>query len=209
MATVKEIKLMKDGAMVTPVTLVGSVKNLDGTDYSSHTHDGRYYTESEIDSKVSTLNAAISGKAASKHTHAISDISSLQSTLDGKAASSHSHFSVTSSYTMNWVSDSEYEQGGYYKITVPDCPLGKMQICHFTYEREFDADESVQFYLPSNSNMYFVFSTSTNSSNGSSKSSYTGKYVKGGTNFDWGEFSAYIGYGSSVHTVTVAYARIT
>jgi hypothetical protein len=39
---------------------------------SNHTHDGRYYTETEIDSKVSTLNNAISGKAASSHTHAIS-----------------------------------------------------------------------------------------------------------------------------------------
>lgn len=57
----------------------------------SHTHDDRYYTETEIDSKVSTLNAAISGKAASSHSHAISDVTNLQSTLDGKAASSHTH----------------------------------------------------------------------------------------------------------------------
>ena len=33
MATVKEVKLMKDGAMVTPVVLIDSVKNLDGTAY--------------------------------------------------------------------------------------------------------------------------------------------------------------------------------
>lgn len=69
MATVKEVKLMKDGAMVTPVTLIGSVKNHDGTDYSGHNHDGRYYTESEIDSKISTLNTAINGKANSSHYH--------------------------------------------------------------------------------------------------------------------------------------------
>ena len=69
MATVKEVKLMKDGSMVTPVTLIGSVKNHDGTDYLGHNHDGRYYTESEIDSKISTLNTAINGKANSSHSH--------------------------------------------------------------------------------------------------------------------------------------------
>lgn len=75
MATVKEIKLKKNGAMVSPVVLIDSVKNLDGTKYkdtvtsalngkanSSHTHDDRYYTESEI---TNLLN----GKANSSHTH--------------------------------------------------------------------------------------------------------------------------------------------
>ena len=51
---------------------------------SSHTHDDRYYTESEIDSKLS-------GKANSSHTHTIANITNLQSTLDGKAASNHTH----------------------------------------------------------------------------------------------------------------------
>lgn len=36
---------------------------------SGHTHDERYYTESEIDSKVSTLNTVINGKADSNHIH--------------------------------------------------------------------------------------------------------------------------------------------
>ena len=40
----------------------------DITDFA-HTHDDRYYTESEIDTKVDALNTAISGKAASSHTH--------------------------------------------------------------------------------------------------------------------------------------------
>lgn len=52
MATVKEVKLMKDGAMVTPVVLADSVKNLDGTKFKDHNHDGRYYTESEVDAKI-------------------------------------------------------------------------------------------------------------------------------------------------------------
>lgn len=35
--------------------------------FASHTHDSRYYTESEIDSKVSTLQSSIDGKAALSH----------------------------------------------------------------------------------------------------------------------------------------------
>lgn len=58
---------------------------VDGKAASSHSHDDRYYTESEIDSKVSTLNSAISGKAASSHTHTIANITGLQSSLDTKA----------------------------------------------------------------------------------------------------------------------------
>jgi hypothetical protein len=45
---------------------------------ASHTHDDRYYTESETD----TL---LSGKAASSHTHATSDVTGLDSALAGKA----------------------------------------------------------------------------------------------------------------------------
>ena len=83
------------------------------TSLPSHTHDDRYYTETEIDSKVSTLNTAINGKAASSHTHSISNITNLQSTLDGKANSSHSHSEYmtasnptgTGSFSMNRKAD--------------------------------------------------------------------------------------------------------
>lgn len=44
---------------------------------SSHTHDDRYYTESEVDT-------ALSGKAATSHTHSIANVTSLQTALDGK-----------------------------------------------------------------------------------------------------------------------------
>lgn len=40
-----------------------------GASETSHIHDDRYYTESEIDSKVSSLNTSINGKANSSHTH--------------------------------------------------------------------------------------------------------------------------------------------
>ena len=65
----------------------------------THTHDDRYYTESEIDTMFSSMSddvnanieAAVADKADSDHTHAISDVINLQTTLDNKANSSHTH----------------------------------------------------------------------------------------------------------------------
>ena len=55
---------------------------------TEHTHDDRYYTETEIDSKLND-------KADSTHVHTIDNITGLQSVLDEKAASSHSHSVAT------------------------------------------------------------------------------------------------------------------
>lgn len=56
MATVKvkEVKLMKDGAMVTPVVLVDSVRNLNGTKYKD-----TIYTKEEINTKITALQKVI------------------------------------------------------------------------------------------------------------------------------------------------------
>ena len=82
---------------------------------SGHTHDDRYYTETEIDGKIQTINTALSGKAASDHTHddryyteteidnklsvksntghshVVADVTGLDSALAGKAPASHTH----------------------------------------------------------------------------------------------------------------------
>lgn len=55
---------------------------------TEHTHDDRYYTETEIDSKLND-------KADSTHVHTIDNITGLQNVLDEKAASSHSHSVAT------------------------------------------------------------------------------------------------------------------
>ena len=66
----------------------------DITDFA-HTHDDRYYTESEIDTKVSALNTAISGKATSSHTHddRYYTESEIDTKLAGKSDTTHSHAS--------------------------------------------------------------------------------------------------------------------
>lgn len=88
---------------------------LSGLPVAGHTHDDRYYTETEIDGKIQTINTALSGKAASDHTHddryyteteidnklsvksntghshVVADVTGLDSALAGKAAASHSH----------------------------------------------------------------------------------------------------------------------
>lgn len=53
---------------------------------------GNVDNTSDAAKPISTAQqAALDGKAAVSHTHAISDVTNLQSSLDGKAASSHTH----------------------------------------------------------------------------------------------------------------------
>jgi hypothetical protein len=54
------------------------------THKTSTDHDGRYYTETEV-------NTLLAGKSNTSHTHAISEVTGLQTALDGKAATSHTH----------------------------------------------------------------------------------------------------------------------
>ena len=55
---------------------------LDAKAASSHSHNDTYYTETEVDTLLSS-------KANSSHTHTIANVTNLQSALDGKAATSH------------------------------------------------------------------------------------------------------------------------
>ena len=51
---------------------------------NGHTHDDRYYTETET-------NTLLAGKANTTHTHTITDITNLQTVLDNKANTVHTH----------------------------------------------------------------------------------------------------------------------
>lgn len=90
----------------------------DITDFA-HTHDDRYYTESEIDTKVNALNTAISGKAASSHTHddRYYTESEINTKLAGKSDTTHSHAShltpeIAASTNLNTLTTA-----GWYKCS--------------------------------------------------------------------------------------------
>lgn len=196
---------------------------ISGKAASSHTHDDRYYTESEIDTKVSTLNTAISGKAASSHTHTKSQITDFPTSMPASdvyawakasakpsytysevgaaaashshseyASSSHHHFTVTSSYSGSWINS-----GTEYKIVLPACTLGKIQICDFTVSTGWDEDYDFYVYLPSGGK-YVVFGAS-----GLWETSV--KYLSGGAEYGHGTFDA----GDSSEHITVVYARVS
>ena len=58
---------------------------------SGHTHDGRYYTESEINTKIEDLQAEIDADVLVETNRAKGVEASLQSAIDGKAPNGHSH----------------------------------------------------------------------------------------------------------------------
>lgn len=102
----------------------------DITDFA-HTHDDRYYTESEIDTKVSALNTVISGKAASSHTHddRYYTESEIDTKLAGKSDTTHSHASHLTTAIAASTNLNTLTTPGWYKCsasadaaTCTNCP---------------------------------------------------------------------------------------
>ena len=62
-----------------------------GASAEGHTHDGRYYTESEINTKVSNLQAEIDADVKVETDRAKAAEAALQASIDGKAGSGHTH----------------------------------------------------------------------------------------------------------------------
>ena len=71
---------------------------------SAHTHDDRYYTESEINSKVNTINSSIDTKADKTHTH--DDRYYTESEIDSKLAGKQGSLTATGSATKGMYIDS-------------------------------------------------------------------------------------------------------
>lgn len=69
---------------------------LNGKSNTGHHHDERYYTESEVD-------AALTGKANSIHTHNLSDVTGLSSALNAKENSANKASSMSGNTTSNTV----------------------------------------------------------------------------------------------------------
>lgn len=57
----------------------------------NHTHDDRYYTETE-------MNTKLDNKANSTHTHNISDVTGLSTSLDGKMGNNYSESTIESNF---------------------------------------------------------------------------------------------------------------
>lgn len=67
------IKVTYDGS--TDLSVDITADNV-GAASVGHTHDDRYYTETEIDTKIDAINESIDGKAAKSHKHSAADITS-------------------------------------------------------------------------------------------------------------------------------------
>ena len=65
--------------------------------------------------QIDGLQAALDGKAASVHTHAIGDITNLQSALDGKAEEEHTHVIADKTYLSSTI---DSLKNLYYEETV-------------------------------------------------------------------------------------------
>ena len=95
------------------------------TDFE-HTHDDRYYTETEIDTKVNALNSAIAGKAASGHNHddRYYTETEMDTKLAGKSDTTHSH---TTHLTTEIVASADLNAittPGWYKCSVSATAAG-------------------------------------------------------------------------------------
>ena len=89
---------------------------LDNKSATGHTHDDRYYTETEIDTKLN-------GKANSSHTHSIGNVTNLQSKLD--TIPSLTSTSITVSGADNQGTITFYKFG---KIVVMELDLSKVHL---------------------------------------------------------------------------------
>ena len=62
-----------------------------GASAEGHNHDGRYYTESEINTKVSSLQAEIDADVLVETNRAKAEEAALQASIDNKSNSGHTH----------------------------------------------------------------------------------------------------------------------
>ena len=89
---------------------------LENKSSTGHTHDDRYYTETE-------MNTKLNGKANSSHTHSIGNVTNLQSKLD--TIPSLTSTSITVSGTDNQGTITFYKFG---KIVVMELDLSKVHL---------------------------------------------------------------------------------
>ena len=124
---------------------------------SNHTHDDRYYTESEIDSKISDINTSLSGKAPSNHTH--DDRYYTESEIDNKVSNINAAIGnkankptiSTSTMSASGWSDGVYSFESIYPVATYDIEI------------EINGDNCTSEQLKAWSSAQIVGSSTTNS----------------------------------------------
>lgn len=117
-ANVTNLQNTLDGKVPTSRTVNGKALSANitlsasdvGAATSSHSHDDRYYTESEVDTKLS-------GKANSSHTHTIANVTDLQAALNNKSNTDHSHTTHSQSSMSNTDLNTIKTAGWYFGYT--------------------------------------------------------------------------------------------
>ena len=151
-----------------------------GAAASSHTHDDRYYTETEIDSKISTLNTAINGKAPSSHTH--DDRYYTESEVNTKLGSKLDK----TTYEYN----KELALGSTGKVCIGKFPM-------------YDSNISVEIKSTTNTTYNGTLVIATQNINTSGGGSYTCKVYGDADNSLTGAIKIHYGSGSNVFSVYI------
>lgn len=127
MATVKEIKLKKNGAMVSPVVLIDSLKNLDGTKYKdtvTNLLNGYVPTSRTVNGKPLSGNISLSasdvGASASGHNHDDKYFTETEigNFLKGTATKSVNQTMTFDSYTHSIKINDLSSYGEIYTVTL-------------------------------------------------------------------------------------------
>ncbi|WP_321994837.1 hypothetical protein [Clostridium butyricum] len=122
-----------------------------------HIHDDRYYTESEINSKITTINNIINGKANSYHTHTKSNITDFPTslpanggnadTIGGKSSKdflTHGNSVRIEDQDLNTLKDT-----GFYSIV--NCKNSLYQYCHCIVLKWSSNSDTCQIIVPNTS----------------------------------------------------------
>lgn len=109
-----------------------------------HTHDDRYYTETETDNllanKASTTHNHDSTYAAVSHTHTIGNVTGLQTALDGKSATTHNHDSTYLALTGGTLTGNLLL--GSYSLSGTNATLTGASSAPMFYAAEYNAGNS-------------------------------------------------------------------
>ena len=117
-----------------------------GASPTGHTHDDRYYTESEIDTKVSALSTEIDGKSDTGHKHTKSDITDFPTSLPASDVSAWAKATTKPAYTYSEVgaaAASHTHDDRYYTESEVDAKLSSKSDTSHTHDGRYYTEDEV------------------------------------------------------------------